>query len=304
MDFSSRQLRAFLLVARHRSFTRAADDLFITPSGLSLLIRELESQLGVRLFDRTTRNVSLTSYGSALVPVIRRNLQDLESALSQLGRVASVASQSMSIGAPPLVAANLLPQLIKEFGQYRPEVRVSVFDANLSTIMQRVEAGKLDFGVGIFKNTAGMIRKRLFRFSLVLIRPGSQPAALHATTTWSAITAERLIAFPPESPVQRAIERHLRQTPARKIEPIMVVNSLDTQIAMVAAGQGVAIIPSFGLAACRNRDVVASRLVSPSVTMDFHEIRNRGRKLSQAADEFSSFIQAQMMKWAGHAGVI
>ena len=59
IDFSSRQLRAFLLVAQHQNFTRAAEALFITTSGLSLLIRELENQLGFRLFDRTTRHVAL-----------------------------------------------------------------------------------------------------------------------------------------------------------------------------------------------------------------------------------------------------
>ena len=69
IDFSSRQLRAFVLVARYRSFSRAAAALFITPSGLSLLIRELERQLGVRLFDRTTRQVELTTAGSEMLAV-------------------------------------------------------------------------------------------------------------------------------------------------------------------------------------------------------------------------------------------
>ena len=65
IDFTSRQLRAFLLVAQHGSFSRAAGTLFITPSGVSVLIRELEVQLGVRLFDRTTRRVALTVAGGA-----------------------------------------------------------------------------------------------------------------------------------------------------------------------------------------------------------------------------------------------
>jgi Bacterial regulatory helix-turn-helix protein, lysR family len=63
IDFTSRQLRAFLLVAQHCSFSRAGGALFITPSGLSVLIRELETQLGVRLFERTTRHVALTPFG-------------------------------------------------------------------------------------------------------------------------------------------------------------------------------------------------------------------------------------------------
>ena len=67
MDFTSRQLRAFLLVAQHHSFARAAEALFVTPSALSLLIRELENQLGFRLFDRTTRHVALTAHGGQLL---------------------------------------------------------------------------------------------------------------------------------------------------------------------------------------------------------------------------------------------
>lgn len=302
MEFSSRQLRAFLLVAQHRSFTRAAEDLFITPSGLSLLIRELESQLGFRLFDRTTRNVTPTSYGKALVPIIRRNLEELESATSQLGKTANAASQSISIGAPPLVAANLLPQVIRGFRENRPGVDVRVFDANLTTILESVEGSRLDLGLGIFKHVAGVSRKRLFRFSFVLIRPLLQSAPVHASVTWSAAAAEKFIVLPSESPVQKVIERHLRQSP-RRAEARMIVNALDTQIALVEAGQGVAIIPSYGMAACRNRNVLASRLVNPVVSMDFHEIRNRGRRLSPAADEFSSFLQVHLAKWAGRVGV-
>lgn len=63
MDISTRQMRAFRLVSRHRNFTRAAEALFITPSGLSVLIRELENRVGFRLFDRTTCRVELTSHG-------------------------------------------------------------------------------------------------------------------------------------------------------------------------------------------------------------------------------------------------
>ena len=84
IDFTSRQLRAFLLVAQHRSFTRAAGALFITPSGLSVLIRELENQLSVRLFERTTRHVALTASGSELFAAAQRNLQELDSSLSRV----------------------------------------------------------------------------------------------------------------------------------------------------------------------------------------------------------------------------
>ena len=97
IDFTSRQLRAFLLVAQHRSFSRAAGALFITPSGLSVLIRELETQLGARLFDRTTRHVALTASGTELLAAAQRNLQELDSIMSRIGRSGNDAGQSFPV---------------------------------------------------------------------------------------------------------------------------------------------------------------------------------------------------------------
>jgi LysR family transcriptional regulator, carnitine catabolism transcriptional activator len=113
MEFTSRQLRAFVLVARRQSFSRAAETLFITPSGISVLIRELEAQLGFRLFDRTTRQVSLTRYGQELLAVAERNLQEIDAEMARLERSAATASRSFSIGAMPLFAAHVLPGAIK-----------------------------------------------------------------------------------------------------------------------------------------------------------------------------------------------
>ena len=84
MDFTSRQLRAFHLVAHHRSFARAADALLITPSGLSVLIRELERQLEFRLFDRTTRQVAMTTHGSELLAITQPGLRALDAAMPRI----------------------------------------------------------------------------------------------------------------------------------------------------------------------------------------------------------------------------
>jgi len=115
IEFSARQLRAFVLVAQHHNFSRAAEALFITPSGLSLLIRELEHQLGFRLFDRTTRHVELTADGNQLLPVARRNLEELESTVSRISQTAKAASQTVSIGAASVLSVHILPRAIKEF---------------------------------------------------------------------------------------------------------------------------------------------------------------------------------------------
>ena len=97
MEVSTRQLRAFRLVAQHRNFTRAAEALFITPSGLSVLIRELENRVGFRLFDRTTRHVDLTPHGLELLAIIQRSLEELDAGIANIGRSAKRSGQSIRL---------------------------------------------------------------------------------------------------------------------------------------------------------------------------------------------------------------
>ena len=304
INFTSRQLRAFLLVAQQRSFSRAAGALFITPSGLSVLIRELETQLGARLFERTTRHVALTTSGTELLAAAQRNLQELDNVMSRIGRSGTDTGQSLSLGAAPMLAATVLAQAIKEFRSHRPDLRFRLFDGATSAVMQQVEAGTLDMGLGVFlRHLSGVRRTRLFRFSLVVIRPDNDPAFRRATTTWSALKGEKLISLPPSLPLQQLIDKHLARAGVTA-QPSLVLNYLNTQVGMVEAGEGVAIIPSYGQLACRDRKVVMSRLINPVVHLDFSQIRHAGRKLPPVAEEFTSFLQSYSARWAGRSGVL
>ena len=304
IDFTSRQLRAFLLVAQHRSFSRAAGALFITPSGLSLLIRELETQLGARLFERTTRHVALTAFGTELLTVAQRNLHELDGVMSRIGQAASETGVSLSVGGPPLLTASVLAPAIQEFRLHRPELRFQLFDSDTSSVMQKVQSGALDMGMGIFfKYLPGVRRVRLFRFSLMVIRADNGNQSRGATTTWSALDREKLISLPPSIPLQQLVDRHLAKAGV-KHQPNLTVNYLNTQIALVEAGQGVAIIPSYALPACRNRKLAMSQLINPVVPLDFSQIRLGGRKLPPVAGDFTSFLQSYIASWAGRSGIL
>jgi|SRR5262245_28169739 len=304
IDFTSRQLRAFLLAARHRSFSRAAEELFITPSGLSVSIRELETQLGFRLFDRTSRHVALTSYGREFLAVAQGQLEQFDQVVSRIGRSATDASRSLSLGAAPLVAANILPQAIKEFRGHRPDLQIQLFDGDPPTILQKVQAGGLDMGLGVFLKTAtGVRRTPFFRFALMVIRADNDSGFRPASTAWSALKAQALISLPTTNPTQQLISRHLARAGVT-FQHNVVLNYLDTVIAMVEAGQGIAIIPSFAIPACRSRKVVMSLLTSPVVNLSFYQIMNRGRRLPVGADDFTSFLKSYIARWVGRAGVM
>jgi LysR family carnitine catabolism transcriptional activator len=303
MEVTTRQLRAFRLVAQHRNFTRAAEALFITPSGLSVLIRELESRVGFRLFDRTTRHVALTSHGRELLEVIQRSLEELDAAIANIARSAKRTRQQISLGTTPLVAANILPPAMREFRKQRPDVRIQLFDADLPTLIKMVEAGKLDMSLGIFKAMADVRREPFFRFSLMVARASNDDMPPRRTTPWSALGGATLISLSSAHPHQQLIDKHLARAGV-KVQIGSIVNLLDTQIALVEAEEGIAIIPSFGMPACRNRKVVMSQLTHPVVRFDFHLISSRGRALPPGADEFTSFLKSYISTWAGRAGVL
>ena len=303
MEFTSRQLRAFHVVAQHQSFARAAEKLFMTPSGVSVLIRELERQLGFRLFDRTTRQVELTAYGSDLLAVTQPSLRALDAAMSGIEEAAKGRARSISVGTTPWMAANVLPPAIKEFREHRPDPRIRLFDGNLSTVARRVAAGKLELGLGLFERMPGVRRAPFFRFSPMVIRPDKNAAFNRVSTRWTALNGQTLISLTSNYDHQQLIDKQLEKSGV-VWNSGQTVNLLDTQIGLVEADEGIAIIPSFGLPACRNRKVTMSELVDPIVTLEFYEISHRGRKLPEEAREFSAFLKRYIARWAGEAGIL
>jgi DNA-binding transcriptional LysR family regulator len=103
--------------------------------------------------------------------------------------------------------------------------------------------------------------------------------------------------------VQQQIDKHLARAGVVS-ETVMVFNQIDKVIAMVGAGQGIAIVPSITLPAVWNRGVVMSRLIHPTVHLDWHQIRSRGKKLPVAAEDFTSFVQNYIARWAGRTGIL
>jgi len=302
MEFTSRQLRAFLLVAQHRNFARAAESMFITPSGLSMLIREFENELGFRLFNRTTRHVALTSSGSEMVTIAQETLQKLDAVAARIGHSTPEAGQSFSLGAPHLIAANIVAPAIGEFRLTNAGFRIDLFDERAPILQKMVQEGKLDMALGIFGPVAGIRRVLFLRFPLVVIRPLRDQELKRVSMTWSALKGEKLICIQPASPIQQIVDRHLSRTgtvPSRKI----AVNLLDTQIAMVEAGEGIAVVPSYSLVASRNRNVVMSRLINPVADVDFSLISYRGVKLPAAANAFTEFLKSFFSRWATHSSI-
>jgi DNA-binding transcriptional LysR family regulator len=148
MNINLHQLRIFVAVARLGNFTRAAERLSLSQPSLSLHIRQLEQDLRVRLFDRSTRSVVLTRAGEDFLPTAERLLEDFQSAIASVTDLAARRRGRVTVAVLPSIAAELLPRAIALLRLRHPDITVALRDDVAEHIPARVRGGEADFGLG------------------------------------------------------------------------------------------------------------------------------------------------------------
>lgn len=302
MNVSTRQLRAFLAIARLGSFTRAAEEIFVTQAGLSLMLKELETQVGARLFDRTTRSVRLTPAGESLLPTARRMMSEWDSATMNVDRLAAESEQRVSLAATPLIASSVLPPWLKAFHELNPSVRLSMSDLDRRQILLGIESGEVDVGLGaFFKPAAGIERQSLARFNMVRVsattnasNPLSAPSDIRKVK-WSTLAGQELIVFPNDNPIQKMVDGQLRAL-AINTRSTTTLQNIQAILGMVEAGHGVAVLPGFVVPACTRYNLAVHTLVDPVIAVDFFAVSLKGRLktalMSKLVDELSSHFRS------------
>ncbi|RXZ30994.1 LysR family transcriptional regulator [Oxalobacteraceae bacterium CAVE-383] len=307
MNISSRQLKAFLLTARLGNFTKAAEVMHLTQAGLSVMMRELETQLDARLFDRTTRTVTLTGAGEKFLPAAIRALSEIEDAAAQINAIGEKARHTLRIAATPFVSSNLMPPICRLFRTRYPEVAIQFVDCALKQVHALVENGEADLGFGFFfKASRGIERTLLHAFSLMRIaalddadadahadlaalRPGAMVAG---KAPWSALESASLLALPADNPIQQLVETHLAAVRPRHEEK-PAFNYFETLIAMTASGMGATVLPSLALIGCQRYPVRCDILV-PRVSLGLHQISKRGRGKTPVMADFTATLIAEL----------
>ena len=142
-----RHIRAFLALARAGSFTRAAAELHMSQPTLTVQIQQLETAVGVKLFDRNKRHVALTQAGRDLLVPLERILIDVEAIATSTNELLAHRRGLVTVAALPSVAAGLLPRAIRKLSGSYPGITVRVFDGVASTVAAMVKAGQVDFGI-------------------------------------------------------------------------------------------------------------------------------------------------------------
>jgi LysR family carnitine catabolism transcriptional activator len=300
INVSSRQLHAFLEIARLQSFAKAAEQVHLSPSGMSMLVKELEEQVGARLFDRTTRSVTLTGAGRRLQPVAERIVAELLALSAVVGGSEAAVRSRLQVAATPMVSASLLPEVIRAFADSHRQVSVDLADVDVSVVRQRVLDGEADIGLGFFvKPAVGLLRQPLCKFRLMRVSPpGADSGGLAPSQPWSSIAGLPLVSLPTDNPIQVVIEKHLARL-GRAHEERPRMNLIGTIIGMVRAGRGHAIVPSFAMEECLGQGLGVAMLREPVVHLELFVVSRRGAQPKHAALAFARALKEAAARLPG-----
>src|SRR5579872_4786692 len=172
------QLRYFVAVADEQQFTRAAELLNVAQPSLSVQINRLEQALGVSLFHRSVRPVSLTDAGQELLPLARRALASVNDVMRGVAEVEALRRGQVTVGATPSLGANLLARVLASFHERYPEIALTVVERNSEDLAGLLEAGALDVALAIVPLARAALEVTVLATEqLVVMVPNDHPLA-------------------------------------------------------------------------------------------------------------------------------
>lgn len=281
---SLRQLRALLAVAEEGSLARAASRLHLSASALSMLIRGLETELEVRLFDRTTRRMKLTQAGQMLLPVVTRAFTELDEVIDAVRQREAERSGRLTIATSPLLAATWLPRQMAAFGERYPAVRIQLLDMPVSEVAQAVRQGHADGGLCTLDaatDLGGLVSRVVLRDRLMACCAPGHGLASRTEIGWRELVGQPLVLLRHGSGLRTLVEQTFAAMDELLI-PAAEVSHVTTAIGLVEAGLGVALLPRLALSHRWAQTIAAVALTDPVVTRDIVLLTANDRLLPDA----------------------
>lgn len=267
MDVTLRQIKGFIAISRLGSFSRAADAIHVTQPALSLMIRKMEEQIGVALFERSSRHVALTTAGRELLPGVQRLVDELEATFDALTESTAPLGGTLSVASIPSVSAAVLPRIIAAFEKDRPRVHVVLHDAMTEShrMLQMVRAGEFDCAVGTPQpQDADLQFIPWLEDVMNVVLPKAHPLARRRKVRWLEVAELPIIATSYNSHVRRLMDSAFASHGV-SLRPRAEVSLVPTALGMVEAGLGVAVLPDTAVERVGTMGLVAVALVEPTV---------------------------------------
>ncbi len=291
MDIHLRQLRTFLEVAEAGSFRDASGQIHRSFSVVSTQVRQLEEQLGVALFHRTTRSVRLTAAGEVLREAARRGFREIEAGVRELQETLDLARGRITLASSPIMAATLLPAWLARFEADYPAIQIRVLELPPAGILASVASGDADFGIGPATPAPGVKFEPLLEESLMALVPRRLKVATSGTITLRELARLPVLLLGEATALRSMLDDACRKA-GIALTPKYESTQAHTLIAMARVELGAAVLPHSVLPERLGSRLQALRIVSPALRRRIGLFSASGRALSPAAARLTEVIRA------------
>ncbi len=299
-DINLRLFQTFLAVASEGSFRLAGEKLNRAHSAVSIQIRQLEDQLQVKLFERTTRSVKLTEEGAKLRDSLRKAHFEILHGLREIREAADLKRGQLSLASSSHLASIYLPPILTGFVRQFPEIAVTIRELTSTDLYEAVRKQEVDFALGPHAEDSA------FDFTPILVEP------LHAVVhprfvaehrdsiTWREISNFPILLQAPQTAMRKIVDRVLQENGLETTNRYQFIQA-ETIIAMAEAGLGVAIQPSTRVQKQPLLHARAIPLTEPTIRRAMSLIRLKNRTLSPTARYLADKIIVEIRRTSAYS---
>lgn len=290
--FDSRQLQAFVILARTGSFTTTAREIFLTQSAVSHSMKALENDAGCRLLDRVGKKVILTQAGEHLLKRAQSVLREMSAARDEIEHLGRWGRGRLRVGATAALCASLLPPVLREFKESFPHSHIQVEPGDSEELVTRLEEQRIDLALMLSGAADSRFEQiPVFADELVFITDPLHPWATSGIPPSEDIARQRLIIYRKSSLTFRMVDEYFRAEDI-VLNTVMELGSMEAIKELVKLGLGVSIVAPWVVQ--RELDegsLIALPLGRRKLRREWSLVHWRGRRLTLAEETFAGLCR-------------
>lgn len=291
MNPTIRQLRAFAYIYKLGSLRQASEAMHLTQSALSLLLQQLEENLGISLFERTSRSLRPTAIAHETFDMASNILESVDSLVNITRGIVEKKHGVLHFGVATAVAATILPEAISLFEDQYPDIKLVIHDAGPEHIISPIQDRKVEFSIGTTSSGASdVVFETLLTDHLSAIYLKDGAISQKKITDWHSLSDLPIISVRSGNEIRTLIDTAMIKA-GIEFKPKWEVSYLSTALALTLKGLGVAVLPAYLIESFHYKNLVIKSIQDPLVERNVYLIRPKGVALTPAAQALIDILK-------------
>lgn len=288
-----RQLTYFIEVAKYESFTKASKSLHLSQSTLSKVVKSIEEELNIELFDRSAKKIKLTDAGEILFSESEKILESMNDLSNNLYELMNLKKGKIRVGIPPIIGFVFFPKIIKGFNNLYPDIKIKIFEDESKIVKERVKDGTLDLGMVMLPaddeefNTIPLVNNELSLFV-----HHTHPLAQKKTVEMKELQNETFILLKQQLYHDFIIQECLRAGFHPEVDYVISEWAFISE--MIGENLGISIFPQPVSKIINNELIKAIPIVNPKIPWNLGLITKKRKHATPAVREFIKYISAEI----------